>query len=179
GASVLYVGGRTDKVVFEKHDLTLTPFSQEIEIGQKGQKTTLDVHVAAQPLSNAWAYVDVMLISPVSEEAIGMGATVEEWHGVSGGEAWREGSPKATVTVGGVPGGTYLLQIVPQAGGASGKPVVNDLKISVKIQQDVVLARYILLPLLFILAFPFLNFLLGRIFEGRRWANSDYAPSSE
>ena len=179
GASVLYVQGRTDKVVFEKHDLLLTPFSQEIEIGQEGKKTTLDVQVAAQPLSNAWAYVDVMLISPVSEEAIGLGATVEEWHGVSGGEAWREGDQRTTVTVGGVPGGTYLLQIVPQAGGASGKPVSADLKISVKIQQDVVLARYILLPLLFILAFPFLNFLFGRIFEGRRWAKSDYAPSTE
>ena len=39
------------------------------------------------------------------------------------------------------------------------------------------LYRYILLPLLLILTFPFLNFLFGRVFEGRRWAKSDYAPS--
>ena len=39
--------------------------------------------------------------------------------------------------------------------------------------------RGTVLPLLLIVAFPFLNFLLGRIFEGRRWANSDYAPSTD
>lgn len=178
-ASFLYVQGRTNKVVFEKNDLTLEPFSQQIELGQKGERTTLDLHFSAQPLSNAWAYVDVMLISPVSEEAIGIGATAEEWHGVSGGESWREGDQSVTVTVGGVEGGTYLLQIVPQAGAEAGKPTPTDLKLAVKLEQDVVLARYILAPLVIILAFPLLNFLLGRIFEGRRWANSDYAPSTE
>ncbi|MCA9706491.1 MAG: DUF4178 domain-containing protein [Myxococcales bacterium] len=177
--AVLYVQGRADAVVFEKHDLTLEPYSQEIEIGSKGETTTLDLHFSAQPLSNAWAYVDVMLISQVSEEAIGIGATAEEWHGVSDGESWREGDQSVTVTVGGVEGGKYLLQIMPQAGAETGQPAPTNLRLSVKLQRDVVLARYVLLPLLLIVAFPFLNFLLGRIFEGRRWANSDYAPSTD
>jgi DNA-directed RNA polymerase subunit RPC12/RpoP len=178
GASWLYLEGRTSKVVFEKNDLTMEPFSQEIEIGKAGEATSLDLRFSAQPLSNAWAYADVMLISQSSEEAIGIGATAEEWHGVEGGESWREGDQSQTVEVGGIPGGKYLLQIVPQAGAEAGQPVPTDLKLSVRLRQDVVLLRYILLPLLVILVFPFLNFMLGRIFEGRRWAKSDYAPSS-
>jgi Domain of unknown function (DUF4178) len=177
GASWLYLQGRTNKVVFEKHDLTMEPFSQEVEIGKTGETTTLDLRFSAQPLSNAWAYVDVMLISQSSEEAIGIGATAEEWHGVEGGESWREGDQSETVHVGGVPGGKYLLQIVPQAGAEVGQPSPTDLKLSVRVRQDVVLLRYLVLPLLVILAFPFLNFLFGRIFEGRRWSKSDYAPS--
>jgi len=177
-ASFLYAQGRTSTVVFNKNDLTMEPFSQEVTIGEKGSKTTLEVTFSARPLSNAWAYADIMLISKASEEAVGIGATAEEWHGTTGGESWREGKQTQTVTVGGVEGGTYLLQIVPQAGAQTGKPAPTDLKFAVTIQQNVVLARYIVVPLLLILAFPFLNFLLGRIFEGRRWSNSDYAPSS-
>lgn len=178
-ASVLYVQGRDTEVVFTKSGLPLEPYSQEITIGEKGKDTTLEVTFAAQPLSNAWAYADIMLISKASEEAVGVGATAEEWHGNTGGESWREGKPSETITVGGVKGGTYLLQIVPQAGAQAGKPTPTNLKFSVSIKQDVVLARYIVLPLLIILAFPFLNFLLGRVYEARRWANSDYAPSTE
>jgi hypothetical protein len=177
GASWMYVGARTSKVVFEKNDLTLEPFSQEVELGKAGEKTTLDVRFSAQPLSNAWAYVDVMLISQASEEAIGIGATAEEWHGVEGGESWREGDQSQTVAVGGVEGGKYLLQIVPQAGAQPGQPAPTDIKLSVRVRQDVPLWRYVVLPLLVIIAFPFLHFLLGRVFEGRRWAKSDYAPS--
>jgi DNA-directed RNA polymerase subunit RPC12/RpoP len=186
GASFLYMQGRSNKVVFEKHDLSLEPFSQEIEIGKSGEKTTLELELSAQPLSNSWAYADVMLISQATEEAIGIGATVEEWHGTDGGESWREGDTSTSVAVGGVPGGKYLLQIVPQSGtepvaGAPppGQKPPAPLKLSVRLRQDVALWRYILLPLLVILAFPFLNFMLGRVFEGRRWAKSDYAPSSE
>lgn len=178
GASWLYANGRETKVAFEKHDLGMEPFSQEIELGKAGKMTTLDVQFSAQPLSNAWAYADVMLISQASEEAIGIGVTAEEWHGVEGGESWSEGSRSQTVTVGGVEGGKYLLQIVPQAGAATGKPAPTDIKMSVRIEQDVVLWRYVLLPFLMIIAFPFINFVLGRTFEARRWSKSDYAPSS-
>lgn len=174
----LYLSSRDTKVVFENTELGLTPYSQEITIGEKGKKTTLDLRFSARPLSNQWAYVDVMLISQASEKAIGIGATAEDWHGVSGGESWREGSSTQTVTVGGVEGGTYLLQIVPQAGAAKGKPAPTDLKLSVRLRQDVVLARYLVVPLIVIFLFPFLNFLFGRIFEGRRWMSSDYAHSS-
>ena len=180
-ASVLYVEGRTNEVVFSETGQGVEQtFSQEIEIGEKGKMTTLEFDMRAVGLSNAWAYAQVMLIAQDSEKAIGFGATAEEWHGVSGGESWREGDASPTVTVGSVPGGTYLLQISPSAGqqGAQAKTPPAGLKLSYTLRENVVLARYIVLPFFIIFGFPLIFWLMGRVYEGRRWANSDYATSS-
>ncbi len=174
--TVIYVGGRTNKVVLDK-SLDPAVFTQEITIGESGKKTTLKFDFSARGLSNSWAYVDVMLVNAKDEVAIGFGATAEEWHGNSGGESWREGSQKESITIGGVEGGTYLVQITPSSGDASGKPkAVPNLKLNVKITENVVLVRYLLIAFFIILAFPIINGILGMFFEGRRWQNSDYAP---
>jgi hypothetical protein len=182
GAVVVYVGGRSNKQVFVSSDLVVgETVSEEVEIGKPGELTTLEYELGAGGLSNAWAYTQVMLISQDSEKAIGFGATAEEWHGVSGGESWQEGDRKPTVTVGKVPGGKYLLQITASAGqqGANANKPPAGLKLACKLSQNVVLGRYIVLPFLIILGFPIFFWILSRIYEGRRWANSDYASSSE
>ena len=177
-AAFLYVGGRDPHTVFSRSGVDISEsFTEQVKIGEPGEDTTLQLDFKAYPLSNAWAYVDVMLISQDSEEAIGFGATAEEWHGVSGGESWREGDSTPTEVIGNVPGGTYTLQITPSAGGATGKPAPTNLRYDLRLREDVVLMRYILLPLLVILGFPILYFFFGAVFEGRRWANSDYASS--
>lgn len=176
--SVLYIGGRTNKVVYDGSGLDpAAPVTQEITIGEDGDKTTLEVEFSAVGLSNQWAYVDVMLVNTKAEEAVGFGVTAEEWHGVSGGESWREGSARESVTLGGVKGGTYVLQITPSTGDASGKPqAAPAVKLNLKIKENVVLVRYIMIAFFVILGFPILNALLGMFFEGKRWRNSDYAP---
>lgn len=180
-AAIAYVDGRTNKVLFAETGQSVTDtISQEIEIGTKGEMTTLEFDMNATGLSNAWAYAEVMLISQDSEDAIGFGATAEEWHGVSGGESWREGDQSPTVTVGKVPGGKYLLQITPSAGqqGAAANTPPSGLRLGYSLKENVVLGRYIVLPFLVIFGFPILFWLFGRIYEGRRWANSDYVSSS-
>lgn len=175
--AVIYVGGRTNKIVFEDHKLSHAPMSQEITIGTPGDKTTLQFEFVAQGLSNGWAYADVMLVNANAENGIGFGATAEEWHGVSGGESWREGSASETVVIGGVDGGTYLLQITPSMGDASAIPKqVPSVQLSVRIKENIVLARYLVISLLVIILFPVLNAMLRMFYEGRRWQNSDYAP---
>jgi hypothetical protein len=156
----------------------LEPQSREVQIGEPGEPTTLEVDMRAYPLSNSWAYTDVMLISQEREEAFGLGLTAEEWHGVDGGESWREGDANPSTIVGGVEGGKYLLQIVPQGGDQTSLPPSADLRFDLRIREDVVLVRYLIIPLLIIGAFPILFFLLSATFEGRRWSNSDYAGSS-
>lgn len=177
-ATFFYVAARDTKVVLSEQGLPLAPYNKEIEIGSKGEKTTIDFRFEAIPLSNAWAYADVMLVSQEREEGIGFGVQAEEWHGVSGGEAWREGDPRQTVTFGGVPGGKYLLQIVPQAGQQRSKGAPDNLRLNIRMREDVVLTRYLVVPFLIILGFPILYFMLGAFYEGRRWSNSDYAGSS-
>ena len=180
-ASVIYIGTRQSKVIFEKNGVTeLVPITEEIEIGRGSGATTLDFEFAVSGLSNAWAYADVMLIAQDSEEAIGFGATAEEWHGVSGGESWREGDQDPTVSIGGVPDGKYLLQITPMAGqqGTLKDTPPTGLRMSMKLKQDVVLVRYVVLPFFFIFGIPIIYWFFGAVFEGRRWAKSDYSTSS-
>lgn len=177
-AAVAYIGSRDSKVVFERTGADFTPVTETIQIGEPGKKTTLEFELSAPGLSNAWAAAEVMLVPEGGETAIGMGVTAEEWHGVSGGEAWREGDKRVDTIIGGVEGGTYLLQVVP-AGGTTAKP--NEppagVKLDFKLKQDVPLARYVVLAFFVILGIPLVYGLFSLVYESRRWANSDYVSS--
>ncbi len=174
--TVLYIGSRDSTVVVSEHAVPLESYRQEIEIGEPGKVTTVDFTFTASPLSNSWAFADVMLVSLDREEAVGLSVEVDEWHGVSGGESWREGDPRKTVTVSNVQGGRYVLQVVPQtqpARRASGP--APGMTMSFALESDVVLGRYVALPFILIILFPFLNEIRRLAFDGRRWSNSDYA----
>jgi hypothetical protein len=49
---------------------------------------------------------------------------------------------------------------------------------SMRLKQDVVLLRYLAIPFFFIFGVPILYWFFGAVFEGRRWAKSDYSTSS-
>lgn len=170
-ASIAYLSTRGNTVVFEQSGLPLEPLSTEVEIGTPGKKGSIALTFSAEPLDNSWAYADVMLISREREEAIGFGIEADFYHGVSGGESWKEGTPRRTVVVGGVEGGPYLLQVNPQADKGTKRPQ----RMAVELRSDVGLKRYVVLPLVIILVFPLLHAFRGATFEGRRWQNSDHA----
>jgi hypothetical protein len=86
---------------------------------QRGHPHRHRVTFSAGPLENSWAYAEIMLINLATEEATGIGAEVEWYSGYDGGESWSEGSKTTTITVGGISGGKYLLQIHPQRDGTN------------------------------------------------------------
>jgi hypothetical protein len=176
--SIAYSATRKEVVVFQGRSAITEPITQEIDLGPTGDVTAVSVEFSAQPLSNAWAYADVLLVPHERDEAIGVGVEADEWHGVDGGESWAEGSNNNTVTIGGVPTGSYTLQITPQAGEGTSTTPPAGLTYAVVIRRDVVLARYIVLPLLVIVFIPVLLWCFGLMVEAQRWKNSDYAPSS-
>ncbi len=177
GSVFTYIGSRDKKVVFEQSDAAIgESLTQEIEIGEIGETTTVEVSFGVSPLDNGWAYADVLLVNVEKEEGLNFGAEVDNWNGVSDGESYNEGTNPRRVTMGGVEGGKYLLQIATQVDPKTRRaPQV----MNVRVTQDVVLWRYILLSFLIIFAGPLLNALLGAFFEGRRWQNSDYANTGE
>lgn len=175
-AVIFYTGGRDREVV---HTTSLTPqqpvITQEIEIGEDGDRQTIELQLTAPGLTNSWAFTEVMLVDALTEEAIGVGLEVDAYSGVDSGESWSEGTNPRSVIVGDVRGGRYILQAQAQFDTAKGPG--GNLKLTIK--RDVPVLRYVFIPLLFIAAFPLIN--LGRrlAFEGKRWSTSDHAPTSE
>jgi hypothetical protein len=174
-AVILYTSGRENVVVFSTALSPQQLFTQEIEIGEPGKRQALELELTASGMSNSWAYTEVMLVDVETEEAIGVGLEVDAYSGVDAGESWSEGTNPRTVLVGDVRGGKYILQAQAQVDTA-GDPAD---KLLLTIRRDVPVLRYVFLPLLFIALFPLIN--LGRrmAFEGKRWAASDHAPTSE
>ncbi|NVB43364.1 DUF4178 domain-containing protein [Pseudenhygromyxa sp. WMMC2535] len=176
-AIVVYSGGRANEAVL---DTTITPgesLTQEIEIGEDGHETTLSFELRAQGMSNSWAYVEVLLVDPDTEEAIAVPLEVDAWSGVDQGESWSEGTNPRRATIGGVPGGTYLMQVGTQLDTSTTGDKADQLQL--RIRQDVPLTRYILLPLLFIFGFPLINLARKGAFEAQRMSTSDYAMGDD
>lgn len=174
-ATIFYVGGRDTETVVEQGALPIDgPWMQEVEVGSPGKAGTLEFTFAARPLSNGWVYADVLLVNQETEEAINFGAEVDNWNGVADGESYNEGTNPRRVKVPGVVGGKYLLQVTPQV---DPKTTTKPQEMSVRVREDIVLGRYIGLPLLFIFLFPIINGVRSLLFEARRWQNSDYGTS--
>ncbi|HET6582062.1 MAG TPA: DUF4178 domain-containing protein [Nannocystaceae bacterium] len=176
--SIVYSAARDDEIVFEKSGLPFEPFIEEITIGKSDETSTVEVEFWASPLSNSWAYADIVLVPHETDEAIGVGLEVDEWHGVDGGESWQEGSSRNDTVLGGVKSGVYTLQVTPQAGAGTGTTPPPELRWGIRVRRDVVMARYILLSFLVIVGFPLLLGIFSLVIESQRWKNSDYAPSS-
>lgn len=164
---------RDDERVFKGQLKKGEVLSQAIEFGKPGKLTNLEFELKAPGMKNSWASAEIMLIDDKGE-ATALVLNVDSWSGVSGGESWSEGTNPRTETIGGVEGGKYQLQVSPQypAKGA----VASHLYLT--ITRDVPLTRYMLLPLIFIIAFPALNYARRASFETKRWSSSDHAPSS-
>src|SRR5262249_17856866 len=142
-AMLSYSASRDVEVVFQRSGIAFGPLTEEITIGEPGRVTTVDIQLAARPLDNAWAYAEVILVPHDSDEAIGVGIEVDQWHGVEDGEAWTEGTTSNTVAIGGVPTGTYTLQVTPQAGQGTGTTPPTGLVYDIRVRRDVVLLQYI------------------------------------
>lgn len=140
--------------------------------GDAPQNLSIDLSIPA--LANNWRYFEGMLVDTATEEATAFEIEVSYYSGVDGGESWSEGSTQASVTLGGVAPGAYILQLTPAASG----PGAEILPFTATVRHGVFLHRYgvafILLALL-ALAVPLI---LGLSWERRRWQNSDHPPSS-
>ncbi|MCA9682510.1 MAG: DUF4178 domain-containing protein [Myxococcales bacterium] len=170
-ALVAYFGGRDNQQIFSRQFSPGEVISETLAVGEVGKTEILEFELSAHGMSNSWAYAEVLLVDASTEEAVSVGLEVDAWSGVEDGESWSEGTnPKRVVAA--VPGGEYLLQVGSSQDDTVGGDKADSLEL--RITRDVPLLRYALLPLLLIIAFPFINFMRKQAFETRRWANSDH-----
>jgi hypothetical protein len=132
----------------------------------------IEIELSA-PLSNSWAYVAIDLVNDKTGGVVSFDANLERYSGVTGGEAWSEGSGTASQVLGPMEAGEYVMRVETLHG--SSTPIM----LSISVRQDVFRARYWLFAALF-LAIPFgIIALHAYNYRKKRWENSQLTRSHE
>ncbi len=171
------------KVVYQKrHDLSLltadptiapdalseslTVVTEPFEIPHAGN---VEARIDA-PTDNSWVFVGAVLLEEATGQAYGFGLQSDYYHGVDGGERWSEGSRSRTVYVGRVPAGRYVLRLEPELEPGKAPPYYD-----VRLRSGVPRFAHLMVVLVLLLLGPVALAISKARFEGRRWAESDYA----
>jgi hypothetical protein len=126
-------------------------------------------------LSNNWAYFNLALISDENGTAYDFGREVSYYYGHDSDGSWREGSTVDRVTLPTIPSGRYYLRVQPEIGSDNQFP----LNFVLTVQRDVPSVAFFLGVLGLLAVPPLFAAFRRQAFEGLRWRESDYAPSSD
>jgi hypothetical protein len=135
----------------------------------EGRPSAVMVEVSTD-LVNSWAYFDFALADSAGQ-ATQFGKEVSYYQGTDQGVSWSEGSQSGSVRIAAVPAGRYWLRVEPQS------ETMFDYTLTVR--RDPPLGWMYLVAALLLLVPPLLKSVRGGVFEAQRWAESDYAPSSD
>jgi hypothetical protein len=144
----------------------LTVVSEPFEIPHSGN---VEARIDA-PTDNSWVFVSAVLLEEATGKAYGFGLQSDYYHGVDGGERWSEGSRTRTNYIGRVPAGRYVLRLEPELEAGKAPPYYD-----VRLRSGVPRLAHLVLVLLLLLLGPIALGISKARFEGRRWAESDYA----
>lgn len=117
--------------------------------------------------------MDIDLINEQNAAIESVVIPVSYYHGVEGGESWSEGSQSNDATFSSLPAGKYSLRVTGTLEGAT-KPIPVDLKV----EQNVTRGVNFICALVLLLIFPVLGLIRKMSFEGRRWSESEFGPST-
>lgn len=148
----------------------LTVLSEPFEIPRAGN---VEARINA-PTDNSWVFVNAVLLEQETGRAYGFGLQSDYYHGVDGGERWSEGSRSRTVYVGRVPAGRYVLRLEPELERGKAPPFYE-----FRLRSGVPRLAHLVLVLVFLLLGPIALAISKARFEGRRWAESDYAGGDD
>jgi len=122
-------------------------------------------------VDNNWLYLNLALINEETGNAYDFGREISYYHGVDGGESWKEGSPGDEAILPSVPAGRYYLRIEPEA-------EARDINYSIRVYRDVPRWTYFFIALGCLMLIPLIPWSRSRSFESRRWSESDHPPST-
>ncbi|MCL4843133.1 MAG: DUF4178 domain-containing protein [Bryobacteraceae bacterium] len=138
-----------------------------------GRTSGVDVEIRTD-LANNWAVFHLALINEETGQGFDFGQDVSFYSGVDSDGSWTEGSRSESVTIPKVPSGRYYLRVEPEADASA--PAV---RYQLQVRRDAPHVGWLMLVLPFLLIPPIVVSLRSASFEGARWAESDYAPSSD
>lgn len=134
--------------------------------------TTLELELETD-VQNGWVSVAAALIDDDTHDVRELYVSAEEWHGVTDGESWQEGSPSDTEWLGRVPSGRYVLRFDSQWGreGTTQSGPTPNATMHVRTGKRSPGAFFI--AFLAILAPLGLGVIIKIAFESKRWSNSN------
>ncbi|MBW4888304.1 DUF4178 domain-containing protein [Mucilaginibacter sp. HMF5004] len=121
-------------------------------------------------IDNNWVEATVVLVNESNNQSWEVTESIEYYHGYEDGESWSEGSQVANVLLSAIPRGKYHLNIYPASGD------LNSKNIHINIVADPIIWRNVWVSILLLCLYPFYVWLRMRMFEKKRWMNSDYSP---
>lgn len=166
----------------------------------QGRATNLELTINTN-LSNDWAYFNLALINESTGDAFDFGREVSYYTGTDSDGAWSEGGRSSTATIPHVPAGRYYLRVEPEMEGSetpatttttttlpppsptTTRPRVppragHQVYYEILLRHDVPSYGWFWLAALLLLIPPIFSTIRAASFENRRWATSDYPPSS-
>jgi hypothetical protein len=144
-----------------------------------GKQANVQVEIRTD-LANDWAYFNMALINEQSGQGFDFGREVSHFSGTDSDGIWSEGDQADKVILPRVPAGRYYLRIEPDMDTQTPSRLTagRSMAYEVIVRRDVpsLWLLFLVLPLLIVP--PIVTSARSAAFEGRRWMESDYAPSS-
>ncbi|WP_309673299.1 DUF4178 domain-containing protein [Gemmatimonas sp.] len=125
-------------------------------------------------LDNDWLFLVLSLINETTGETREVTRQLSYYRGSDSDGSWTEGDKRERVSIASIPAGRYFLRV--QAEG--GEPAKPSASYTVRVLRDVPHYGFYGLGLLALLVPVVLSLFPSASFEGRRWAESDHAPTS-
>lgn len=144
-----------------------------------GRTSSVDVEIATN-LENEWAYFNLALVNEETGQGYDFGREVSYYSGRDSDGAWTEGKKRESVTVPRVPAGRYYLRVEPEMQSVSSfAGAGQSMNYELRVLRDAPHAFWFWLALPLLLLPPVIVTIRAAAFEGQRWQESDYAPSSD
>ncbi len=131
-------------------------------------------------LENNWAYFNLALLREDGAKGYDFGREVSYYSGRDSDGSWSEGGRRESVILPSVDPGKYYLRIEPdmdaQASAQAAAGMSMNYEVEVRRGVPRTFLFWFVLPLLIIP--PIWTTIASAAFEGKRWAESDYAPAA-
>jgi hypothetical protein len=142
------------------------------ELTGRPSNVALDINTQ---LNNDWVYFTFTLINESTGEIREAGKQVSFYSGVDSDGKWTEGSKKGSVYYASVPAGRYFLRVAPEGG----EPATPSAAYTLQVRRDVPHYGFYILAFVALTLPALFSWVPSSTFESRRWAESDYAASSD
>lgn len=151
-----------------------------------GRTAAAELHIATS-LSNNWAYFNFALINQDTGQALEFGKEVSYYSGVDSDGSWSEGGANADVFIPAVPPGRYYLRVEPEMDNPGSSLTsstarsnvtrrFNAVNYTLTLRHDVPNYTWFWIAAVLLLLPPIFYSIRARVFETKRWMQSDYPP---